>query len=64
MTLSKRLSEDELQFVLALAQTHFEPVLDQALRVDALTIVTEQELGAPLLEPARFSLVSSSQRAA
>jgi putative phosphonate metabolism protein len=64
MTLSKRLTTDDLTRVEALAREHFKPVLGQALLIDALTVVTEAAPGVPLIEQSRYSLVANSQRAA
>lgn len=64
LTLSRRLTSGEHPLVEALAHEHFKPVLGHALVIDSLVIATEPAPGLPLIEHARFSLVSNSQRAA
>lgn len=64
ITLTRRLSEDEKDWVMPLAKAHFASVLDKPFVFDALSIVTEPEDGAPFVVEMRLPLVVSKMKAA
>lgn len=63
MTLSRRLSPDELQVVAPLAKAHFATVLEHKVKIDALTIFTELRNAADFDVHRRFPFQLSRSKA-
>lgn len=64
ITLTRRLSQDERDWVMPLAKTHFASVLDKPFVFDALSIVTEPADGQPFMVEMRLPLVVRKMKAA
>jgi hypothetical protein len=64
MTLTERLSIEELRWVKPLAENHFAPVLGKGFAVDAITTMLEPGSGNDFRILERYPLASKAQRAA
>jgi Protein of unknown function (DUF1045) len=64
MTLTARLSEAEVAWILPLAQSHFAAVLGQPLNIDALTLLVEPDNGEDLVVRDRLPLIYNALKAA
>lgn len=64
MSLTERLSSEELRWVMPMAESHFAPVLGRSFVVDAVTTMLEPGAGNDFRILERFPLASKAQRAA
>lgn len=64
VTLTRRLTDEERDWVVPLARRHFATVLDKPFVFDTLSIVTEPAPDAPLIVELRLPLIISKVKAA
>ena len=64
MTLTERLTEEEREWVLPLAEQHFATVLGRPLTIDAITVMLEPDEGDDFRVLERFPLVYNALKAA
>lgn len=64
MTLTSRLTDEDAEWLLPLAQTHFAAVLSRPLSIDAITLLVEPDDGADFIVRDRHPLIFNALKAA